>query len=155
MHKLVSASRYLILIAVAGSFLAGLTLLASGGASVFSHLSTAIQSGSFIGKAAKYLMLGMIEAVDLFLLGTVFLIIALGLYELFIDATIPVPSWLEINSLDDLKSKLLGVVVVVMGVVFLGHVVNWHGEPEIAWFGIAIASVVASLTWFLGSGKKK
>jgi uncharacterized membrane protein YqhA len=32
---------------------------------------------------------------------------ALGLYELFVDERIKVPHWLEIHSIDDLKSKVI------------------------------------------------
>lgn len=155
MHRFFSSSRWLVIIAVTGSFIAGTAMLVFGGFSVIRLLAELLQTGDFGAKAAKMLALGFIEAVDLFLLGTVFQIIAMGLYELFIDDTIPVPSWLVIHTLDDLKSKLIGVVVVVMAVVFLGHVINWHGEQEIIWIGGAIALVVSSMTYFLAYGKKK
>ncbi len=37
-------------------------------------------------------------------------IIAIGLYELFIDSRIPVPPWLRIDDIDDLKHKLVSVM---------------------------------------------
>ena len=154
MHKFFSGSRYLVLIAVAGSFIASVAILFFGAISVYMLLSDTLHSCTFSSKAAKILALGLIESIDLFLLGTVFYIIALGLYELFIDDTIQLPHWLVIHTLDDLKNKLLGVAVVIMAVVFLGNVINWHGEPEIVYLGIAIAFVVVALTWFLGSKKK-
>ena len=69
----------------------------------------------------------MIEVIDLYLIGTVFYITALGLYELFIDDQVPTPGWLHITHLNDLKGKLLGVAVVIMAVLFLGHLVSWDG----------------------------
>ena len=154
MQKLLSSSRYLVLIAVAGAFLAALTLLVYGGISVFQLITDAVMHAEISSKTGKTLVLGFIESIDLFLLGTVFFIISLGLYELFIDDTIALPAWLVIHTLDDLKNKLIGVIVVVMAVVFLGHVVKWHGEQELIWLGGAIALVTASLTWFVGSKKK-
>ena len=154
MQKFFSGSRYLVLIAVAGSFIASVAILFFGAISVYMLLSDTLHSCTFSSKASKILALGLIESIDLFLLGTVFYIIALGLYELFIDDTIQLPHWLVIHTLDDLKNKLLGVAVVIMAVVFLGNVINWHGEPEIVYLGIAIAFVVVALTWFLGSKKK-
>jgi len=59
-----------------------------------------------------------------------------------------------IHTLDDLKNKLIGVIVVVMAVVFLGHVVKWHGEQELIWLGGAIALVTSALTYFLSNKKK-
>ena len=154
MQKLLSSSRYLVLIAVAGAFLSALTLLVYGGISVFQLITDAVMNADISSKTGKILVLGFIESIDLFLLGTVFFIIALGLYELFIDDTVALPAWLVIHTLDDLKNKLIGVIVVVMAVVFLGHVVKWHGEQELIWLGGAIALVTASLTWFVGSKKK-
>ena len=78
-----------------------------------------------------------------------------GLYELFIDDNIELPDWLEIHTLDDLKQKLVGVIVVVMAVVFLGNVIKWHGETEIVYYGVAIAFMVAALTYFTSQKKKK
>jgi uncharacterized membrane protein YqhA len=155
MHRFFSSSRYLVLLAVAGAFVAGTTMLAIGAVSVAQLISGLLLAGDFGSKAAKGLALGFIEAIDLFLLGTVFQIMALGLYELFIDDTIQLPHWLVIHTLDDLKHKLVGVMVVIMAVVFLSHVVNWHGEPEILYLGASIALVVSALTWFLDSKKRE
>jgi len=77
------------------------------------------------------------------------------LYELFIDDTLPLPSWLEIHNLDDLKSKLIGVVVVVLGVLFLGQVIAWDGQRDLLGYGTAIALIVAALTYFLSQQPKK
>lgn len=154
MKKLLSGSRYVVIIAVAGSFLAGAAMLLSGGITLMKLLAETLLYGTIGGKQAKLLALGLIESVDLFLLGTVFYITSLGLYELFIDDTIELPGWLAIHTLDDLKNKLAGVIVVIMAVIFLGHVVNWHGEPEIIYLGASIALVVSALTWFLGPKRK-
>jgi uncharacterized membrane protein YqhA len=87
--------------------------------------------------------------VDVFLLGTIFYIIALGLYELFIDDQVKVPTWLEIHTLDDLKERLIGVVIIVMGVFFLEKIVTWKEQIDLFQLGIAIAVVIAALTYFL------
>jgi uncharacterized membrane protein YqhA len=154
MQRLLSSSRYLILIAILGTFLASLTLLVYGGISIFQLIADTVIHAQVTSKGGKILALGFIESIDLFLLGTVFFIISLGLYELFIDDTIDLPDWLVIHTLDDLKNKLIGVIVVVMSVVFLGHVVQWHGEQELIWLGGAIALVTVGLTYFVRSKKK-
>lgn len=79
--------------------------------------------------------------------------IALGLYELFIDNTLKLPEWLQIRTFDDLKNKLVGVVLVVLAVLFLGHVVAWDGSRDLLGFGLAIAAVIAALTFFLMAAK--
>lgn len=154
-RQLLSATRYLIMIAVAGTFLSALTLLVYGGISVMQQITDTVLNSTVSSKGAKVLALGFIENADIFLVATALYIMSLGLYELFIDDAIALPEWLVIHNLDDLKGKLIGVIIVVMAVVFLGHVVKWHGETEILYLGGAIALVVAGLTYFTGHKKAK
>jgi uncharacterized membrane protein YqhA len=97
----------------------------------------------------KALALGFIEATDIFLIGIVLFIFSLGVYILFIDDAAPRPAWLEIHDLDDLKAQLVSVVIAALAVNFLGHVVQWDGEPQLLGFGAAIGLVVAALAFFL------
>lgn len=154
-QRFLSSSRFLILLAVIGTFIAATTLLVYGLVEAVVLVNEAITKGDVSSKGAKALALAFIELVDLLLLGTVFYIIALGLYELFIDDRVPVPRWLQIHDLDDLKNKLIGVVIVVLGVLFLGQVITWNGERDLLGFGAAIALVIGALTYFLGSKTKK
>ena len=152
---LLNRARYLVIVAVAGSMLASLALIVYGGVEAVVLVLDAVRAATVSAKGAKMLALSFIEVVDLFLLGTVFLIIALGLYELFISSDLKLPGWLVIRTLDDLKHKLVGVVIVVLAVLFLGNVVTWDGERDLLGFGTAIALVIAALTWFLNSAAKK
>ncbi|HEX8237599.1 MAG TPA: YqhA family protein [Abditibacteriaceae bacterium] len=154
-QRFLSSSRYLVLLAVIGAFVAATTLLIYGVVEAFQMVAQTLMKGTISSKGAKALALAFIEVVDLLLLGTVFYIIALGLYELFIDDRVPVPHWLQIHDLDDLKSKLISVVIVVLGVLFLGQVVTWNGERDLLGFGAAIALVIGALTYFLSSKTKK
>ena len=153
-RRVVAGSRYLIVVAVAGIFIAATALLVYGALQA-GLLIAELFSSPVSSKGAKALLLAAIELVDLFLLATVLYVIAVGLYELFIDDTLPLPSWLEIHNLDDLKSKLIGVVVVVLGVLFLGQVIAWDGQRELLSYGAAIALVIAALTYFLSQQPKK
>ena len=154
MQRLLSSSRYLVVIPSLGSFIAATALLIYGAIEIVQLISEAFAHG-VSGEAAKILELAFIETIDLFLLGTVFYIIALGLYELFIDDQLPMPAWLVIHDLDDLKNKLTGVVILVMGVLFLGQVVTWDGQRDLLPYGAAIALVIAALTYFLSQRGKK
>ena len=145
----------MVILGVIGAFLAAISLFVYGGILTAQQVIETIQTGYVSSKGSKSLMLSFVETADIFLLGTVMYIISTGLYELFIDDNIKVPEWLEIHTLDDLKQKLVGGIVVVMGVVFLGHVIKWQGETEIVYYGAAIAFVVTALTYFTGQKKKK
>lgn len=155
MKFILSNGRYMVILGVIGAFLAAISLFIYGGILTAQQIIETIQTGYVSSKGSKSLMLSFVEIADIFLLGTVMYIISTGLYELFIDDNIELPGWLEIHTLDDLKQKLVGVIVVVMAVVFLGHVIKWHGETEIVYYGAAIAFMVAALTYFTSQKKKK
>jgi uncharacterized membrane protein YqhA len=143
-----------MLIAVFGSFAASVTLL------IYSGLETVITishttKASVSRENSKQLILSCIEVVNLFLLATVFYITALGFYELFIDDRIKVPIWLEIHTIDNVKTQLTSVIVVVLSVLFLSEVVRWNGGRNILPLGGGIAVVIAALTYFLSSQVKK
>ena len=154
MRRVIAGTRYLIIVPALGSFIAATVLLAYGSVEIAALVAKAV-THEVSSKAAKTLALGFIEVVDLFLLGTVLYIIALGLYELFIDDRLVLPHWLEIHHLDDLKDKLTGVVILVMGVLFLGQAVTWDGQRDLLPYGAAIALVIVALTYFLSQRSKK
>jgi uncharacterized membrane protein YqhA len=95
--------------------------------------------------ASKHLALELIQLTDLFLLGVVLYIVGLGLYELFIDPALPTPAWLSTHTLDDLKQRLLGVIVVLLSVTFLSDVVDWDGNTSVLALGAAVGVVLLPL----------
>ena len=150
-RRIFSYTRYLLLIPVLGTLVASVAVLLFGGAETLRTV-TGMLDGSLLVKGSKPLLLKYIEIIDLFLIGTVFYITALGLYELFIDEKVPTPAWLHITHLDDLKSKLLGIVVVILVVVFLGQVINWDTGLDILGLGAGIGIVIMAVTYFLHHG---
>ncbi len=153
LRSILNASRYLVIAAVVGALAASLALFVYGLAETVLVIVQAVAKAEVNSKGAKALALEFIEIVDLFLLGTVLLMISLGLYELFINSDLKLPEWLQIRTFDDLKLKLVGVVIVVLAVLFLGHVVAWNGERDLLRLGAGIAAVIAALTYFLSTSK--
>lgn len=151
--RIVASSRFLQIIAVFGTFLAGTAMLLYG--AYDTYLVIAGLFGNISTTKAKQVMLDVIEIVDLFLLSTVFYVIAIGLYELFIQDNLPLPEWLEFHTLDDLKDKLVAVIIVALAVLFLGQIISWDGERDLLGYGIAIALVIAALTYFLSQKASK
>ena len=96
----------------------------------------------------KDTIVDVLTAVDAILLGTVLLVIGYGLYELFIDTEIEVPEWLQVRDLDDLKSKLIGVVVAIIAVVFVGVFVDSNRADEVLSYGLGAGALVAGLAVF-------
>jgi uncharacterized membrane protein YqhA len=151
--RILAALRYLTIIAVICIIIASTSLLIYGGVVTFQVVTDSF-SHEITAKGAKKMLLAFIELVDLFLLSTVLYIIAAGLYELFIS-DVDLPDWLVITDIDMLKDKLVGVVIVVLSVVFLGQALSWDGEKDLLNYGGAIAAVIATLTYFLSQKKDK
>lgn len=148
-RRIIAASRYIVALAVACIALTATTVFAYSAVLTVLAVARPFRDG-VDGASTKALILGAIELVDLCLLGTTLYVIAIGLYELFIDQHLPSPPWLIIRDLDDLKGKVLGMVIVILGVLFLGQAITWDGERDLLRFGGAIALVIAALTYFLG-----
>ena len=153
MRKLLNASRYLVMAAVLGSLLSAVALYAYGLVDTIAVIARTVSSGDISSTGAKGLMLYFIEIFDLFLLGTVMLILALGLYELFIDSDFKMASRLQIHTFEDLKTTLVTVVIAVMAVTFLGQIMTWDGTTSLFEIGVPVALVIAALNIYLWVAK--
>jgi uncharacterized membrane protein YqhA len=143
--RLFAKARYIALFAVLGLVLASTTLLIYGLLAVLQIIWDTISHGELSLDGAQSLAIEFVEMTDIFLLGTVIYIVGLGLYELFVNPELPLPSWLHITDLDDLKSKLIGVLVVLLGVNFLVELANWDGETDMLKLGVGIGAVILAL----------
>lgn len=93
-----------------------------------------------------------LKLIDSILLGTVLYIIALGLFQLFFQPDLPMPDWLRLRNLSELKESVIEVILVLLGVLFVSRAVSWSGGREILDFGLSIAAVVAALGLVLWIG---
>jgi len=142
-------TRYVVLIAVAGSFLASCALLVYEAIVIVTMVGDVIREGALVQTAVKTMAIGLIEAIDVFLIAIVLYVISLGLYSLFVDDSLALPRWLEIHDLDDLKRNLVSLVIAVLSVLFLKEAIAWDGSRDILGFGTALALVIAALTFYL------
>jgi uncharacterized membrane protein YqhA len=146
---LLRLARFPMIVGIAAIFVAATALFAFAAVQTWRLVDRLLAPGG-LDLAKEDLMLLTIKLVDLVLLATVLNIMAIGLYGLFIDSRLPVPPWLRITDIDALKQKLNGVVVTVLGVVFLEQVIAWDGTRDLLSFGVAVAAVVVALSYFLG-----
>jgi uncharacterized membrane protein YqhA len=100
-------------------------------------------------------VVGILTAVDTLLLATVLLVIGYGLYELFVDSEITLPKWLVTNNLDDLKNKLVGVVVTIIAVVFLGQLVDNQSSMDVLLAGAGSGALILGLAAFVYATAKR
>jgi len=68
---------------------------------------------------------------------------------LFISRDRLLPVRLGVDDLNDLKEKIIGIIVVALGMLFFGQAVSWYGKRESMYFGGTVAAVIAALSYFL------
>lgn len=149
-RDILGTSRFLIILAVLGTFASSATLQVFGLLRVIAVVLDLIRARDLSSAAAKSLIADTVSIIDIFLIGTVLFVISAGLYQLFVHKEIALPGWLRIESLDDLKDNLTEVIIVAILVAFLGQAVEWTGDISILAFGLAVGAViiaVAALTW--------
>ncbi|MBU6245112.1 MAG: YqhA family protein [Actinomycetales bacterium] len=150
MRRLIELSRYVVALPALGAIIGSFVLMAIGlwdvGASVVQLFQSEI--------AMKESVVSILAAVDTLLLATVLMVIGYGLYELFVDDSVQLPAWLEIRSLDDLKAKLIGVVVAIIAVVFLGILTDATNAADVMTVGIGAGAVLVGLAAFTFASRK-
>ena len=148
------ASRMLMLIGILSLLIAAATLLVFGAMETIRYISM-LTFPSDDGITNRQMFLASIKLVDLVLLATVLLVVAFGLYALFIDDRIPVPLWLRTGDVDKLKQKLAGIVIVMLGVLFLELVITAVPAEQLLYSGGAIAAVIVALSYFINASPPK
>ncbi len=150
MRKILGFTRYAVFVPAIASIIGALLLMAQGSISIGTIVVEAILNHSYL----KDTIVSILTAVDAILLGTVLLVIGYGLYELFVDPRLEVPVWLEVRDLDDLKSKLIGVVVAIIAVVFVGVFVDTNRAADVVAYGVGAGALVAGLALFALATRK-
>jgi uncharacterized membrane protein YqhA len=89
----------------------------------------------------------VLEIIDTFLLATVLLILAVGLYDLFV-ADIPAPAWLVFKDLASLKSKVSDVIVLLLAIKFLEKTITSKEPLDLVWYAISVTLVGGLLIVF-------
>jgi uncharacterized membrane protein YqhA len=148
MNTIASSSRWLFLLSVLGSALIATARFVYGFILAIGIVLKSFSAVAFSLESMKIMMAGSIEITDIFLVATVFYIVSLGFYEIFI-AKAPLPGWLKICTLDDLKAKLLGMVIIALAVLLLGDALTWDGQSDFLAFGLAISSGIGAIAFYL------
>lgn len=151
MKRILGLTRYAVVVPAFASIVGALLLMAQGSISMVTVVVEAIGSSSTL----KQSIVDVLTAIDAILLGTVLLVIGYGLFELFIDTDIDVPAWLRVNNLDDLKSKLIGVVVAIIAVVFVGVFVDANRSGDVISYGVGAGALVLGLAIFAYATRKE
>jgi uncharacterized membrane protein YqhA len=151
MRRLIEISRYAVTLPAVASLIGGILLMILGSIGIVLATFATILSRAPL----KETIVAILTSVDAILLGTVLLVIGYGLYELFVDTNLEIPEWLEINTLDDLKAKLIGVIVAIIAVIFVGVLVDADSASDVMFYGAGAGAVIVALAGFSYATKKK
>jgi len=146
MKTILRASRHVVVVAVLGCLVmfAGVTLLAA--IAVANAIAEVLRGGTALSQLASATVVAF-KILDLFLVGAILYIVALGLGALFLDTKGALPAWFEIHEFDDLKVVLSHSIIVVVLVAFLGDVLEWERGTDILFLGGGIALVIAAVAF--------
>lgn len=120
-------SRLIVILAVVFGAFSALLLFVSGSLEIINTLKSSV-SLSPVTVNHTELLIGIIGAIDFYLIAMVLLIFSFGIYELFISKidvarhTESFHSLLEIATLDDLKNKIIKLIIMVLIVSFFQRV---------------------------------
>ena len=149
-EKLLWSVRYITILAVVLSIIAAFTLIILGSWDI---VEAVIFYNPLFDESISNnndLLFKIISAIDLFLIGIVLLIFGFGIYELFVSEidfanAKFTESTLKIRDLDQLKNKIIKVVIIVLIVKFFEKVLkfseNFTSPMDILYFGLSILSI--------------
>jgi len=150
-------SRFVILAAVVGSLFAGFAIFYIATVDVVYLVVHVMHYAGLADDARKVLhdstVTHIVEVVDGYLLATVMMIFSLGLYELFISdidqahGSKASSKILVINSLDDLKSRLGKVILMILIVTLFEEALNMklNAPIDLLYLGASIALIALAL----------
>ncbi len=147
-EKLLWSTRYTVILAVIFSVLGSIALFVLGSYEIMETLFSKLPD-LLTGNTSDHstLLYKLIAAVDLYLISVVLLIFGFGLYELFIskidiarrDESVTI---LEIENLEELKNKIIKVIIMVLIVSFFERILRISGkfnDPiDMAYFALSI-----------------
>jgi len=144
-------SRLVVLFAVIFGVLGALGLFLLGSYEIYHTIIGLFPLKNQLGNYSQ-ILIGIIGAIDLYLIGIVLLLFSFGIYELFVseidiarmDDKLNI---LDIKSLDDLKNRVLKVVVVVLIISFFKSILTLEFTTplEMVCFAASIVAVAGSV----------
>lgn len=108
-----------------------------------------------MGNVRLELVAKVVKIVDLYLVATFMLIFALGLYELFIskieaaEKSEVARRLLLIHDLDDLKNRLVKIVMLILAMLFLEYALRLQPQTHLDLLWLALGSVFIAGALFL------
>jgi len=145
--RLIGRSRIIVSVAVVAVLLSAFSIFLLGAWLSLQNMWQA-WTGVFAGTVESTdLTIRFLEIVTLMLKAVFFYLIGVGLYSLFISP-LNVTVALGVETLNDLETKVISVVIVIMGVHFLEPFIRWTDPMVTLQHAASLALVVGALVFF-------
>lgn len=152
--QIIGRTRYVVLIVVAAVLLVSVSLFLLGSIDAISAVVRAWRGLYHTGHTGgTELVIEFLSVIGVMLRAVVFYIIGVGLYSLFI-APLNLTAALGVETLSDLESKVISVVIVILAVKFLQEFIKWGNPVETMQYGLTMAAVIAALVLFQMVGQR-
>ncbi|NYT05837.1 MAG: YqhA family protein [Methanomicrobiales archaeon] len=150
------SSRFIVLLGVVFGALSAVVLFLAGSMEILTVLL------EYAGLTPGHLdhegiLIAIIGAVDFYLIGLVLLIFSFGIYELFISELDVARvggefgSILEVSTLDDLKNKIIKVIIMVLIVSFFQRILSMEFSTAMDMLAMAVSiGVICIGVYYLG-----
>jgi uncharacterized membrane protein YqhA len=150
LEKILWNFRYITLLAVVLSILSSITLILLGSWEILQAITFYNPLFDSSISSNNELLFKIISSIDLFLIGIVLLIFGFGIYELFVseidfaDSKFN-DSTLKIKDLDQLKNKIIKVIIIVLIVKFFEKTLKYSetftSSIDFLYFGLSILTI--------------
>jgi uncharacterized membrane protein YqhA len=131
MKRIYTALRFFIIVIALLVFAAGIVFTFLGAYDFVVAFSPLISNEHIVGdqhKTSRLIAVGLLHAVDLFLIAIVFFVLSLGINVLFNDPEVPfpvkLPEWLRLKNLIQLKAILWEAILTTLVVAYLARMVE-------------------------------
>lgn len=145
--RLIGRSRVIVVVAVVAVLLSAFSLFLLGAYLAADNIYAAWRGVLAGDVQATDLTIRFLEIVTVMLKAVFFYLIGVGLYSLFISP-LNVTVALGVETLNDLETKVISVVIVIMGVHFLEHFIQWIDPMITLQHALSLGVVVAALVFF-------
>ncbi|MCU0238064.1 MAG: YqhA family protein [Pyrinomonadaceae bacterium] len=150
MNWIIEKSRYMVVISVFALLVQSLIAFLLGVYKTFELINKII----FGFSTDDFSLVLFLKCLDIFLIATALLVIAISLYELFVVDTLDVPEWMLVRNLNELKAKFGFVIVPIIAVKFLEKMLEAKEAIDVFYVGVGVALVISALVFFSYIGGK-
>jgi uncharacterized membrane protein YqhA len=156
-ERALALSRLLVLIPVIFLLLDAAASFVYGADILIRTLTEVVGEPAHVGaRLGRFLIV-----MDTFLVGVTLMILAFGFYELFVITRERaghkywLPGWLHMHDIEDLKARVVSMLILVAAITFVDRLVESKNEQEILFLGVGISIIIVALTAFLWIGRSK